>query len=161
MTEPSWVRFARRYIGLAEIPGRESNPTIQRWLRSLRAWWDDDSTPWCGTFVAHCLTESGCQPPAAWYRARAYLNWGLTLHIPAVGCVAVLDRKGGGHVGFVVGRTYDGRIAILGGNQGDQVNVCGFDSARVLGWRWPEAGVGGIEYSPLPRVPAMAAGGEA
>ena len=33
MSEPAWLTIARSYIGLAEIPGKETNPTIRNWLR--------------------------------------------------------------------------------------------------------------------------------
>jgi uncharacterized protein (TIGR02594 family) len=57
--EPHWLPIARKYIGLTEIPGKAHNPTILRWLTELKAWWKDDETPWCGTFVAAVLREAG------------------------------------------------------------------------------------------------------
>ena len=52
MSEPSWLKIARSYEGLKEIPGPRHNQTIIRWLGKLKAWWSDDETPWCGVFVA-------------------------------------------------------------------------------------------------------------
>jgi len=40
-----------------------------------------------------------------------------------------------GHVGFFAGWGTDGRIMILGGNQGDTVSIAPFDVSRVLGIR--------------------------
>lgn len=159
--EPCWIREARRHVGLREVPGKGDSPTIRRWLGELRAWWSDDATPWCGVFVAWCLRECQCEPPRAWYRARAYLDWGHVMATPAVGAVAILERAGGGHVGFVVGRAPADRIVLLGGNQGDAVSIAAFERGRVLGYRWPREAIGSINYDPLPLVHVGASRGEA
>lgn len=137
--EPSWLKIARRYIGLRETPGRATTPTIQRWLLDLRAWWTDDEAAWCGTFVAAVMREDGTTLPKAWYRARAWLEWGFPLDEPMLGCVVVFERGGGGHVGFVVGRNAQDKLLVLGGNQNDSVSVAAFTPTRVLGFRWPFA----------------------
>ncbi|EDR9795743.1 TIGR02594 family protein, partial [Salmonella enterica subsp. enterica serovar Zongo] len=56
---------------------------------------------------------------------------------PALGCVAVFTREGGGHVGFVVGQNEKGDLMVLGGNQSDAVNIRSFPRSRVSGYRWP------------------------
>jgi hypothetical protein len=55
--------------------------------------------------------------------------------------VVVFERKGGGHVGFLVGTDERGRLMVLGGNQGNSVNVAPFDRSRVLGYRWPQTNI--------------------
>mgnify|MGYP003403399093 CR=1 FL=1 len=139
LTRPSWLMVAQRYLGLREIPGAPTEPTIAGWLRKLRAWWADDETPWCGTYVAACLSESGYPVARHWYRAKGWLDWGVPIAGPAVGAVVVFDRQGGGHVGFVVGRDSANRLLVLGGNQGNAVSVATFDlTARpAAGYRWP------------------------
>lgn len=137
MSEPIWLTHARKYIGTAEIPGKQHNPTIVRWLKELRGWWSDDEQPWCGTFVAAVLRESGLPVAKHWYRARDWLNWGVTIADAVPGCVVVYERAGGGHVGFAVARDQRGRILTLGGNQGNRVSIAPFDTVRVLGYRWP------------------------
>ena len=132
-----WLTEARKHIGLKEVPGAGNNPTIIGWLTRLKAWWKEDLTPWCGTFVAHCLFSAEIAPPKAWYRAKAYLEWGIWIPAPIVGCVVVFDRKGGGHVGFVVGKDSRGRLMVLGGNQSDAVSIAPFELGRVAGYRWP------------------------
>jgi hypothetical protein len=42
--------------------------------------------------------------------------------------------------GFVTGKDQYGNVMVLGGNQGDAVNIKPFDTGRVTGYRWP-AGV--------------------
>lgn len=147
--EPRWLTVARGYIGVKEIPGVENSPIIVRWLQKLRSAWIDDATPWCGTFVATCFAESGIPIAKHWYRARDWLNWGVTLNSPTVGCVVVYARTGGGHVGFVVGQDQAGNLQTLGGNQGDQVSIRPFPVSRVLGYRWPEKEVLSLVILPL------------
>lgn len=135
--ELPWVAEARKYVGLQEIPGKQNNSTITNWLIGLRAWWRDDETPWCGTFVGHCIQEAKRLVPSAWYRAKSWADAGTTLTSPAYGCIAVFDRAGGGHVGFVVGKDKLGNLMILGGNQSNGVNIKPFSRTRVIAYVWP------------------------
>lgn len=138
MSDPHWLAIAREDLGVAETPGKETTPVIRRWLIELGAWWRDDETPWCGVAIAHWMRESGIQIPRHYYRARAWLDWGTTLLTPTPGCVAVFERRGGGHVGLVVGHadTFNG-LRVLGGNQGNRVSISTYSRDRVLGYRWP------------------------
>lgn len=137
-TEPAWLTEARRHIGLREIPGAKHNSVIIGWLESLRAWWKDDETPWCGTFVAHCMQVAGQPLPKFWMRAKDWLNWGVSIPAPLVGCVVVFEREGGGHVGLIVGKDARGNLMVLGGNQGNALSIAAFDPKRVAGYRWPD-----------------------
>ena len=102
--ELPWIAEGRQYVGMAEIPGKQHNPTIQNWLRTLKAWWSDDETPWCGTFVAYCCRVAGRSVPNNWFRALAWAEAGERLTAPAYGCIAVFNRAGGGHVGASGGK---------------------------------------------------------
>lgn len=137
LPELPWIAAARKYIGVKETPGPASTPVIVGWLNKLKAWWSDDSVPWCGVFVANCLREADIMPPKEWMRATEYLSMLVKLDRPAYGCIVVFTRKGGGHVGFVVGRDKAGNLMVLGGNQGDAVNIKPFARDRVAGFRWP------------------------
>ena len=161
MREPPWVVEGRRWIGVAEIPGAGHEPKIQAWIRSLRGWWSDDETPWCGVFAAHCMRMAQIQLPKHWYRAKAWMEWGIELEEPLIGSVAIFDRRGGGHVGFVVGRIAPGVLAILGGNQGNQVSIAGF-SRPPIAYRWPlEYTWAQVDYhKQLPIISAAFSGGE-
>lgn len=134
-----WLIEARRHIGVKEVPGKANSPTIQKWLLGLKAWWSDDATPWCGVFAGHCIKSAGLPLPKHWYRAKDWLNWGVPLTKPTEGCIVVFERQGGGHVGFVVGKDSAGNLMVLGGNQGDAVNIRPFAMSRVSGYRWPDS----------------------
>lgn len=153
MSDPHWLTIARRDLGVEETPGKETTPAIRRWLVELGAWWRDDSTPWCGVAVAHWMLTAAVPIPKNYYRARAWLEWGTTLARPALGCVVVFDRRGGGHVGLVVGQNELGYLLVLGGNQGDRVCIAPFSPDRVLGYRWPPLELSGYRDA-LPMLSA-------
>ena len=137
MGELIWIAEARRHLGTAEVPGPQTSPVIDAWLHKLRAWWTDDETPWCGVFVAACVEVAGFHLPKYWMRATAWADWGSRLSAPIYGCIVVFERKGGGHVGFVVGSSAQGGLMVLGGNQGNKVSILPFDRNRVLAYVWP------------------------
>lgn len=136
-----WMKTARESVGLKEVAGPKHNTKIQSWLAKLGAWWKDDETPWCGTFVAHCLRENGLPVPQHWYRALAWKDYGSNLRPTHVceGAILVFAREGGGHVGFYAGedKFY---FHVLGGNQSNAVNIMKIAKARCVAIRWP-AGV--------------------
>lgn len=144
-----WIDEAKEHIDKKEIVGKGTNLTIKSWLSNLRAWWSDDETPWCGVFVAHCLKTAGYPIPKHWFRALAWLDWGVEIASPCYGCIVVFSRKGGGHVGFVVGRDENYRLMVLGGNQGNAVSISPFETIRVAGYRMP---VGTLGRGVLPTI---------
>ena len=154
MNEPRWLAEARKYLGLREVKGSEHNPKIlEMWKAIKRGGIKDDETPWCAAFVGACLEWSGV-PSSRFEAAKSYLSWGVPLTHPEVGCIVVFTRDGGGHVGFVVGKDEKGRLMVLGGNQGDAVNIKAFGFDRVSGYRWPAG-------EPMPvatSLPILAAG---
>lgn len=135
--EPSWLQLARTFIGLREIKGGAHAPEIvQFWKDIKRGGIKDDETPWCAAFVGAMLERSGIRS-SRFESAKSYLQWGETIAEPCVGCIVVFTRDGGGHVGFVVGKDSKGNLLVLGGNQGDAVNIKAFPTTRVTGYRMP------------------------
>lgn len=134
-----WIIEAIKHNNVVkEIPGPRHNLVILNWLKNLKAWWSEDETPWCGVFVAHCMRVAGLTIPKTWMRAKDWsTGWGVRLSQPIYGCVVVFERQGGGHVGFVIGQTKEGLLAVLGGNQANAVNVAKFPKDRVVGYYWP------------------------
>lgn len=136
MKELDWIATGKQYVGVREVKGARHNPNIQMMLKYLGAWWTDDETPWCGVFTAYCLKKNGIVIPKHWYRALDYKNYGAKLSKPCYGCIAIKTRKGGGHVAFVVGKTKDGRLVCLGGNQNDMVCYAVYKASDFEEFRW-------------------------
>lgn len=137
--DPAWVTEARKHIGTKEIKGAKHEPKILGWWKAIkRGGIKDDETPWCAAFVGGCLEAVGLRS-SRFESAASYMSWGRELAAPVHGCIVVFTRKGGGHVGFVVGVDRSGMLLVLGGNQGDAVNVKAFPLDRVTGYRWPAA----------------------
>lgn len=141
MTE--WYTEAQRLVGTREVKGPGNSPTIMGWIKGLGSKIlgiavNDDATPWCGTFVAHCMDTVGITPAKIAVRAKSWANWGdpLSASELAPGAILVFERPGGGHVGFYVGedRTC---YHVLGGNQSDMVNVTRIEKSRCVARRWP------------------------
>lgn len=155
----NWLTVAEKYLGTTEVKGAKHNPVIVKWWAAIRMHFTDDETPWCAGFVGGVLEECGIRSTRS-AAARSYENWGQKLSQPALGCIVVFwrGRPSGsfGHVGFVAGRDQFGNLMVLGGNQGDAVNIRPFSWGRVLDYRWP-SGV------PLPTnfdLPLIRSGGQ-
>lgn len=137
-----WFTEAQRAIGVHEDTSPASNPLIIGWAKRLRIAYNNDETPWCGLFVAHCigLTLPTEPLPTNPLGARNWSNFGVAC-TPQPGAVMTFWREsrtsGKGHVGFYVGEDA-AAFHILGGNQGDAVNVKRFPRERFLTARWPK-----------------------
>ena len=141
---PKWYQIAIAELGQQEIAGTAHNPRIVAYHQATGLHAKDDETPWCGAFVAWCLGTAGIPyDKASAASARAWLDWGRELKCPTIGCVVVFWRghRDGwqGHVGFYAGRDSQGRILVLGGNQGNAVSVRPYSAGQLLGYRWPQS----------------------
>lgn len=127
IVEPIWMRDARRYIGLTEIPGTKSNPTIMSWATKLGGWvasfYTNDDIPWCGLFIGNVIATTLPKEPLLANPLGA-LNWskfGIGTRL-CVGAILVFERKGGGHVGLYVGEDQT-HFHVLGANQKNSVSI--------------------------------------
>lgn len=155
MTEPCWVTEGKKYVGTREIPGVKHEPRILSWWKAIkRGGIKTDEVPWCAAYVGAMLEACGI-PSTRYESAKSYLDWGVRLDAPCLGCIVVFSRDGGGHVGFVIGKDDKGRLMVLGGNQGNAVTIAPFDMARVAGYRWPTPGA--AVRQPLPVIASNAA----
>lgn len=141
--------LAQRFVGLKEIAGEKDNGFIV-WAHSLCGLSDvHDEVPWCSSFL-NALAWMLRLPRSKSAAARSWLELGYPVeleHATAGFDVVVLKRGGSdqpgpevtrgapGHVGLFAGRQVDGRILVLGGNQGDQVSIAAFPANRLLGIR--------------------------
>jgi uncharacterized protein (TIGR02594 family) len=142
--QPRWYVKALEelHAGVREIAGGKHNPRIVAYHQATGLKASTDEVPWCGAFVAWAMQQAG----VAYGRARAaaarsWLEFGEPMDKPELGAIAVFwrGRKDGtaGHVGFYAGETEDGRILVLGGNQGNAVSIAAYPRERLLGYRWP------------------------
>ncbi len=147
----AWMTEAFKHNGLKENTSKtEHNSTILAWLKELKAWWQEDETPWCGVFIAICLKRCGLQYPKAWYRALAYCDPKRKIANPVYGCVATKTRSGGGHVFFVVGKTAAGKIVGFGGNQNNRVCYATFSPSDLeYYWYGENSHPAGPDYLPV------------
>lgn len=145
MNEPAYLTIARGYIGTRELTGKNDSPVLLNWWQRFKAAWLYGQ-PWCGLLVAVCMKEAGMPYPQAFYRAKSWLDYGRKLNSPCLGAIVIFDRKGGGHVGFIIGLDHANRLLVLGGNQGNKVSVMAFERSRVIGYRLPD----GVDLQQLP-----------
>ena len=132
-------RILREFIkvyGTAEKRGAGSNPSIMEWARAtgLSRFYSDDSVPWCGLAMAYVTMQAGWEPPLNPLWARNWANFGKPVAAPMLGDVLVFARGGAGHVGVYVGED-SSAYHVLGGNQGDEVNIKRIAKNRLLGAR--------------------------
>jgi uncharacterized protein (TIGR02594 family) len=140
--EPIWLRRSRQEIGVSEIAGKQHSKRVLSYWELSKLYFTDDETPWCAGFVGAMLEDCGIKSTRSGM-ARSYENWGQPCG-PIPGAVVTFWRgsksSGSGHVGFVTGKDQHGNVMVLGGNQGDAVNIKPFPTDRVTSYRWP-AGV--------------------
>jgi uncharacterized protein (TIGR02594 family) len=109
------VSEARRWIG--------SNPTNRRSL-------------WCGAFMNFVLERTGHHGSGS-NLARSFAAYGYRLSGPQVGAIAVMARRGGGHVGVVSGIDSTGNPIIVSGNHGRRVAESVYPRGRVYAYVMP------------------------
>jgi uncharacterized protein (TIGR02594 family) len=129
-----------KLYGTIETPGEESNPLILSWAEEIGLGhvYKGDEIPWCGLTVAYAAAQAGWdyspRGNALW--ARNWLHWGNKIFKDdaMLGDVLVFARGNAGHVALYVGEDAT-HFHILGGNQGDAVNIKRKDKTELLGVR--------------------------
>jgi uncharacterized protein (TIGR02594 family) len=113
-TSSALVADARRYIG--------TNPTGRRSL-------------WCGAFMDMVLRQTGHK--GGGNLALGYLHYGHRVAGPQVGAIAVMGRRGGGHVGVVSGIDANGNPIIISGNHNHTVAESVYPRGRIKAYVEP------------------------
>ena len=137
-TGTPWLTLAKNEIGVHEV--YNESRVHYYWKASKLsglAKFPATQIPWCSSFVCAMMELSDIRS-ARTDGAKNWLGWGVELEEPCDGCIVVFTRKGGGHVGIVVGEDDKGNLLVLGGNQGNMVCVKSFSRSRVTGYRYPE-----------------------
>ncbi|HZP69670.1 MAG TPA: TIGR02594 family protein [Pseudolabrys sp.] len=113
-TSNALVTEARRYIG--------TNPTGRGSL-------------WCGAFMDLILKRTG--HAGGGNLAKAYAHYGTRVSGPQVGAIAVMTRRGGGHVGVVSGIDPNGNPIVVSGNHNRTVAESVYPASRVTAYVLP------------------------
>jgi uncharacterized protein (TIGR02594 family) len=109
------VAEARRYLG--------GNPTSRGRL-------------WCARFMNMVLERSGHHGTGS-DLARSFASYGQRVSGPQVGAIAVMGRRGGGHVGVVSGIDANGNPIVVSGNNGNRVREAPVSRGRIYAYVMP------------------------
>jgi uncharacterized protein (TIGR02594 family) len=109
------VAEARRYLG--------GNPTGRGRL-------------WCARFMNFVLERSGHHGTGS-DLARSFASYGQRVSGPQVGAIAVMGRRGGGHVGIVSGIDANGNPIVVSGNNGNRVREAPVSRGRIYAYVLP------------------------
>jgi len=135
-TRYTWMTKAEGEKGIKEITGISSHtPRILEYhaMTTLKA--KQDEVPWCSSFVNWVMDRAG-YPITKSAAAKSWMKYGVEVPLQ-YGCIVILKRTGGHHVGFYTGETAN-TVYLLGGNQADAVNVRQYKKESVLSARMPK-----------------------
>ncbi len=116
--------IARGELGTKEIRGARDNPRVVEYHQATSLKAKNDETAWCSAFVNWTMKQAGV-PGTNSAAARSWLNWGTAVqrdnaHVKP-GDVIVFPRGNNptqGHVAIVEEVLANGRVKVIGGNQG-------------------------------------------
>lgn len=134
---PRHLLKALELYGVAETVGSKHNPVIMGWAKELKIdYYKNDEIPWCGLYAAIVMHRAGRPVVKDPLRALSWSTFGVKVTTAMLGDVLTFTRNGGGHVGFYVGEDATA-YHVLGGNQGNQVNVIRIAKSRLHQIRRP------------------------
>jgi uncharacterized protein (TIGR02594 family) len=109
------VSEARRYLG--------GNPTSRGSL-------------WCARFMNMVLEHTGHRGTGS-DMASSFARYGQRVSGPEVGAIAVMGRRGGGHVGIITGIDASGNPIMISGNNGNRVREAPVSRGRIYAYVIP------------------------
>jgi uncharacterized protein (TIGR02594 family) len=109
------ISEARRYLG--------GNPTSRASL-------------WCARFMNMVLERTGHHGTGS-DMANSFASYGQRLSGPQVGAIAVMGRRGGGHVGIITGIDGRGNPIMISGNNGNRVREAPVSRGRIYAYVMP------------------------
>jgi uncharacterized protein (TIGR02594 family) len=109
------VSEARRYLG--------GNPTSRGSL-------------WCARFMNLVLQHTGYKGTGS-DMAASFAHYGQRVSGPQVGAIAVMGRRGGGHVGIITGIDASGNPIMISGNNGNRVREAPISRGRIYAYVMP------------------------
>jgi uncharacterized protein (TIGR02594 family) len=112
----SLVMEARHYLG--------GNPTGRGSL-------------WCARFMNMVLQHTGHHGTGS-DMASSFASYGHRISGPQVGAIAVMGRRGGGHVGIITGVDARGNPIMISGNNGNRVREAPISRGRIYAYVMPD-----------------------
>jgi uncharacterized protein (TIGR02594 family) len=109
------VAEARRYLG--------GNPTSR-------------ATLWCARFINMVLQHTGYRGTGS-DAASSFAHYGQHVSGPQIGAIAVMSRRGGGHVGIITGIDASGNPIMISGNNRNRVREAPVSRARIYAYVVP------------------------
>lgn len=141
---PKMIVEARALYGTHEGVGAADNPEILAWAKEVGFGnsYQHDQIAWCGLFAALIAHRAGKPVPAAPLWALNWKSFGTPQSPAGLGDILVFERRDGrgkligGHVGFYIGEDATA-YHVLGGNEGDMVNIVRIAKTRCVAVRRP------------------------
>jgi len=69
--------------------------------------------------------------------ANSFARYGQQISGPQVGAIAVMGRRGGGHVGIITGVDAHGNPIMISGNNGNRVREAPVSRGRIYAYVMP------------------------
>ncbi len=91
---------------------------------------------WCARFMNMVLERSGHRGTGS-DMARSFAGYGQRVSGPQIGAIAVMGRRGGGHVGVVSGIDAQGNPIVVSGNNGNRVREAPVSRGRIYAYVMP------------------------
>lgn len=132
-----WYAIAWGERGVEEFTGPKDNPRIVEYQHAVDLGEFGDEIAWCSCFVNWVMKQAGL-PRTKSAAARSWQKYGKEIQQPERGCIVVFERgdPSHGHVSFFVSRDGDA-VRVLGGNQGNRVQISKYPASRVITYRLP------------------------
>jgi uncharacterized protein (TIGR02594 family) len=127
------------HYGLSEVEGPQSNPEILEFFRELDYDWvnDDSATSWCSAMLSYYAKKCGYEYHTG-LDARGWLKMPIMVLKPSLGDIVILWRNDPhsweGHVALFIAWSVS-KVYLLGGNQGNQINITAYPRDRIIGIR--------------------------
>jgi uncharacterized protein (TIGR02594 family) len=91
---------------------------------------------WCARFMNMVLERTGHHGTGS-DMANSFASYGQRISGPQVGAIAVMGRRGGGHVGIITGIDASGNPIMISGNNGNRVREAPVSRSRIYAYVMP------------------------
>jgi uncharacterized protein (TIGR02594 family) len=91
---------------------------------------------WCARFMNMVLEHTGHRGTGS-DMASSFANYGQRVSGPQIGAIAVMGRRGGGHVGVVSGIDASGNPIVVSGNNRNRVREAPISRGRIYAYVMP------------------------